>query len=391
MLDPLTLWAVITVVASLLAAGLLFVWWLTPSEPALIHWAGALTCFILGILGGLYREELPVLVGVGLANSCFLVGYAQLWAGLRRFDRQVAPLWLVWLAPVAWLLAVQFPPFSTDAAARVALISVAIPALILLSLEQLWRGGLAASRARLTLFIALFVALAMNFARIPLLGAQVKGDRVQLFASPTMAWFGLLGVAIAIFICFAIVLMVRERSEQHYRAAAEKDELTGLYNRRGFMQKAMEATSAGGPLAVMFLDLDHFKQINDRFGHAAGDSVLMMVAQVLRETVRAGDVIGRVGGEEFVLLLPGADESTAQAAAERVQRGLKQAAISLRMGEGEAPLECTASIGLAIANLPAAASPPVLEGRLRTLIDRADGVLYRAKSDGRNRIEVVRV
>ena len=124
---------------------------------------------------------------------------------------------------------------------------------------------------------------------------------------------------------------------------------------------------------------------------AAQAGVRVMVAQVLRDNVREGDVVGRVGGEEFLVLLPGADDGAAWAAAERVQRGLRQAAISLRMGAYDSPLECTASIGLAIANLPAAASAPMQEGRLRTLIDRADKVLYQAKNDGRNRIEVVHV
>ncbi|WGD31693.1 GGDEF domain-containing protein [Ancylobacter sp. WKF20] len=391
MLDPLTLWAVLTVVATLLAVGLLFVWWVTPTEPALAHWAGALGFLILGILGGIFRHELPYFIAVALANSCFLVGYSQLWAGLRRFDRQpVSPL-LTWAAPLAWILVVHIPPFDADPVARVVLISVAIPILILASLEQLWRGGLRSSKARLGLFIALSIAFVMNFLRIPLLNEQVQSDRIEIFNNPSMAWFGLTGMALTIFICFTVVLMARERAEQQYRQAADRDELTGLLNRRGFMQQAVAVTAAGGPLAVMFLDLDHFKQINDRFGHAAGDSVLVLFAQVLRDNVRDGDVIGRVGGEEFVVLLPGADDAAARAAAERVQRGLKQAAISLHMGADNAPLECTASIGLAIASLPAAVSAPAMESRLRILIERADGVLYRAKKDGRNRIEVVRV
>ncbi len=391
MLDPLTLWGVIAFVTALLATGLLFVWWLTPSEPALVHWSSALCFFILGIVSGLYRLEWPYFLAVGLGNACFLIGYAQIWAGLRRFDgHPVSPL-LAWAIPVIWVGAVFVPPFSDDPQMRVVLISLLIGLLIMLSLRQLWRVGLRTSMARLTLFVTLLVAMVLNLSRIPLLGAQVRGNRIELFNSPSMAWFGLLGVALGIFVCFAIVLLVRERSDQQYHLQAGRDDLTGLLNRRGFMERAIAVTSAGGPLAVMFLDLDHFKQINDRFGHAAGDSVLMMVAQVLRDNVREGDVVGRVGGEEFLVLLPGADDGAAWAAAERVQRGLRQAAISLRMGAYDSPLECTASIGLAIANLPAAASAPMQEGRLRTLIDRADKVLYQAKNDGRNRIEVVHV
>ncbi|WP_250152124.1 GGDEF domain-containing protein [Ancylobacter radicis] len=391
MLDPWTLWAVLTVVVALLAAGMLFVWWLTPSEPSLAHWVISLLLFIVGVLGGIFRAELPYVVGVGLANACFIAAYAQLWSGLRRFDGRPVPLLLDWIAPAAWVVLILVPPFSETPEARVALISVMIAGMTLLALEQLWRGGLRASKARMALFVALAVAMVMNLLRIPYLHAQIRDDRVELFNSPEMAWFGLLGIALGILTCFSVVLMVRERAEQQYRQAAERDELTGLLNRRGFMQQAVGAAAAGGPLAVMFLDLDHFKQINDRFGHAAGDSVLVLFARVLRDNVRAGDVIGRVGGEEFVVLLPGADDATARLAAERVQRGLKEAAISLHMGGEGAPVECTASIGLAIAALPAAGSAPVLEGRLRILMDRADAVLYRAKSGGRNRIEVVRV
>lgn len=391
MFDPWTLWAVLTVVAAMLAAAMFFVWWLTPAEPALLQWVLSLALFVLGILAGLWRDELPFFVGVGLGNAAFLFGYGLFWRGLRSFDDRPLPIWAIGVAPALWLGLIALPPFATSIDHRVALISVMIAGLIVLCLEQLWQDGLDRSRARLSLFVALSISLVMNLLRVPLLSGSFAGEELVLLSSPAMLGFGLLGLALTIFMCFAVVLMVRERAEVQYRRAAGHDELTGLLNRRGFMQEATAAAAAGGPLALMFIDLDHFKQINDQFGHAAGDSVLVLVAQVLRGSLRTGDVIGRVGGEEFVVLLPGASAETGRLAAERIQRGLESAAISLRPDIESEPVHCTASIGLALAVLPAAGSAPVLEGRLLTLMDRADAVLYQAKNDGRNRIATVHV
>jgi len=131
------------------------------------------------------------------------------------------------------------------------------------------------------------------------------------------------------------------------------------------------------------LDVDHFKQVNDTWGHAAGDAVLRELAQRIESQVRASDVAARYGGEEFVILLPGTDIGSASKLAERIRREIGESAIALPNGES---VTITASIGIA------EVSPEPEDKDLKTLGDsliaRADVALYAAKSAGRDRVEV---
>ncbi|PZQ84303.1 MAG: hypothetical protein DI549_05315 [Ancylobacter novellus] len=389
MFDPWTLWAALMAAASILALAMLFAWWMTPTEPALAHWAGAMAMFVLGVFCASLRGTIPDFAVVALGNSAILVAYGLIWTGMRRFDRRSTRVSYVLIGPAIFVVLCLLPPLNEAAVGRVVLMSVLIGILLVFSLEQLWRGDALASRARAAMIVILSIVLALNLFRVLVASTQIDDqNRVKLFADPTVAGLGLVALALAVFLCFSMVLMVRERSEMLYRSAAQRDELTGLFNRRGFMELSLAACLSGGPLAVMILDLDHFKRVNDRFGHLAGDRVLKMLAQVLRDNLRQTDIIGRIGGEEFAAVLPGATANVARQAAERVQKGLSEGAAQLSFGEGGAPLRCTASIGLAMASMPRGAKVTEIEARLMGLIARADAVLYEAKSGGRNRIEV---
>ena len=163
------------------------------------------------------------------------------------------------------------------------------------------------------------------------------------------------------------------------REQALRDPLTGLHNRRAleqrFADEAAHARATGQPLALVLLDLDHFKRINDLGGHAAGDEVLRHVGQALRQALRSSDAVFRIGGEEFALLLPGADSD---AAADRV--GRLQAALRAQAVPG-APGTVTFSAGIAV-QAPAAAFG------LETLMRQADAAMYRAKAAGRDRVAI---
>lgn len=389
MFDPWTLWAVLMAASLILALAMLFAWWMTPTEPALAHWAGAMAMFVLGVFCASLRGSIPDFASVALGNSALLVAYGLIWTGMRRFDRRSTRVSYVLIGPAIFVVAFLLPPLDEMAVPRVVLMSVLIGILLLLALEQLWRGDAFASRARTAMIAILTIVLALNLFRILVASTQIdEENRVRLFSDPSVAGMGLVALALAVFLCFSMVLMVRERTEMLYRSAAQRDELTGLFNRRGFMELSLAACLSGGPLAVMILDLDHFKRVNDRFGHLAGDRVLKLLAQVLRDNLRQTDIIGRIGGEEFAAVLPGATVAIAQQAAERVQRGLREGTAQLSFGDGAAPLQCTASIGLAIASMPQGAKVTDIEARLLALIGRADAVLYQAKSAGRNRIEI---
>jgi len=174
-------------------------------------------------------------------------------------------------------------------------------------------------------------------------------------------------------------LLRTRRERDAARHVAERDALTGVLSRRALDERlaAMAASAKdGGPgVALLFLDIDHFKSVNDTWGHATGDVVLREVAQRIGAELRARDALGRWGGEEFVALLPDAGIEDARALSERVRRVIAERPIDV----GPMPVPTTISIGLAVFD-PA-------RDDAATLIARADAALYRAKASGRNRVE----
>ncbi len=163
-----------------------------------------------------------------------------------------------------------------------------------------------------------------------------------------------------------------------------RDTLTGLYNRWYVVEKIDSEINRslrhGSPMAVLMLDIDHFKRVNDSYGHSVGDVVLQSVGRVLRESCRVYDVPGRYGGEEFCIVLPETRIGNTAVVAERIRGRLE----STEMMVGDIALSVTASIG--IAGVESSPQDRVLSPA--ALIDRADRALYSAKHRGRNRIEV---
>jgi len=184
----------------------------------------------------------------------------------------------------------------------------------------------------------------------------------------------------------AVLKLVRldshdERFQREMFERTVRDALTGLYNRAYLLNQigilAERNAARGIGLGVLMLDIDHFKQINDRFGHLAGDAVLRQVAAVLRESTRSEDLVARFGGEEFVVALPVSVPDLATERAETVRLKLSERSI---VADGQ-ETRVTASIGLAFA-------PPGRARNLTALIITADEALYRAKADGRNRVVI---
>lgn len=204
-------------------------------------------------------------------------------------------------------------------------------------------------------------------------------------------WFGewkveaYVGGAAWIAVASSSMLMMRlaslRRQRDEMRALAQSDPLTGLGNRRTALARLQDEVdrrrALGTEFGLVYVDIDHFKQINDGFGHASGDRVLGGVAQLLRQLVRASDVVARLGGDEFVLILVGADEATSLRLAERVRERIELLPL---VGSGpEAPLSCTASIGVV-------SSARYPEAGAEELLRRADEAMYAAKKGGRNRV-----
>ncbi|MBD9469071.1 GGDEF domain-containing protein [Pseudoxanthomonas sp. PXM01] len=178
----------------------------------------------------------------------------------------------------------------------------------------------------------------------------------------------------------ASVNAARNRLLATLNHAADHDALTGTLNRSAFMRRGRElaehAQATGRPVVAMMLDIDHFKSVNDRHGHAAGDAVLTIFAQRMREHLRQDGLFGRFGGEEFAVLLPDLDTDDASTVAERL-RHLASEPIPLNDGR---MLDVTVSVGLA------SLSSPMRVDTLEQLLSQADAALYRAKAMGRNRV-----
>lgn len=181
----------------------------------------------------------------------------------------------------------------------------------------------------------------------------------------------------ALLMLLAVLLVHHRRTARQMRALALTDELTGLPNRRDVMSRLQGLLTERGarPCAAVVIDLDHFKSVNDDFGHPAGDEVLKAVAQVLRDAVGSAGFVGRLGGEEFVALLPHSDEAQAMEVGERIREQVQSMDTSRWLHSG---WRMTASLGLAV-------SRPGQDD-LRSLLHRADQALYRAKASGRNRV-----
>jgi two-component system cell cycle response regulator len=216
-------------------------------------------------------------------------------------------------------------------------------------------------------------------------GTFLNGTRVTAYAPHRLHDGDRLQLGSSVVVKFVRLDACDEQFQRELFERSVRDPLTGLYNRAFFLDQigplAELSVAKGLGLAVLMLDVDHFKRINDAFGHDVGDAVLREVAVVLRESTRAEDLVARYGGEEFVIALPVVAPDQATERAERLRSNLAVRRLAVPSGAG--PLRVTASLGLAFAH----------PGRLRTpsvLISAADQCLYQAKDSGRNQV-VIRV
>lgn len=187
-------------------------------------------------------------------------------------------------------------------------------------------------------------------------------------------------VGVTYFLTWRLVIKLDE-VQRHLKKQATTDELTGLKNRRVIMKRLEEerqrASRLTEPFCIMIIDLDHFKRINDSYGHPFGDRVLKRVAQLIRESLRRYDSVGRIGGEEFLVISPGTGMNEAVALADRIRVTIMDDTIC----EGELQVSVTLSVGVTVLSTD--------DQSIETMLKRADKALYEAKKAGRNRVVTI--
>jgi diguanylate cyclase (GGDEF)-like protein len=375
MLDLTTLFVVAICVTGLLGLLLLFVW--TQDRVRALAWWG--TAYLVGgvsvVIWSVESHISPPLP-YGTANAMLFVACGMIWTAARLFHGRPV-LWGAMIAGATiWLTACLLPEFTASTMARITLSSVIVSVYTFLTAAELWRER---RKHLLRRWPAIFVPLLHGLVflcPIPLASVLPDDKGIVALASGWIAVFTLEVMLYIVGTAFIVLVLSKERSVRIHKNAASTDELTGLLNRRGFMAAARVIVERfekkREPLTVLMFDLDHFKKINDRFGHATGDQTLRLFALIAGLNMRASDVLGRLGGEEFVAILPGAVNDAA-VAAERVRLAFQAAAVTV----ADQQISATVSIG-------AASGAPGTD--VAALIAAADRALYKAKEAGRNRL-----
>jgi diguanylate cyclase (GGDEF)-like protein len=393
-LDVGTLSVVNVFVTALLGALLVFAGVQNRNIRAPMWWGGAQIVSAIGLGLAASSGALAPFVSTDIANALVLLGYGLTWAGARVFDGRPVLRPVIVFAPVVWLFACHIPAFESDANLRGVVVSTMTAMLAAATAEEFWRGRDEPLLSRWPTVIVLLAYAAVLLARIPATffshtiddGSFLRGHSFALIAFGTLLF--------TVLMAFLLLNMTKERTELQHKINAMVDPLSGVANRRAFLDGARRLLAQqaidGEPLAMMLFDLDRFKDINDRMGHAVGDRVLQTFAASSTLTLGADILFGRIGGEEFAALFPVGDLGEAYAVADRVRRNF--AAAAQRFVNGD--LEPTVSVGVTVAvNSPAEAARNTNDGSkdamtsMDLLLEVADRALYRAKANGRNRVE----
>jgi diguanylate cyclase (GGDEF)-like protein len=246
---------------------------------------------------------------------------------------------------------------------------------------EVWNGRRENLISRVPLTVMLAMHGALYLLRFPA-ALFWPGQGNDAFFST--AWFGVIGLESLLYMiatAFIFLAMAKERIETEHKVAAATDPLTGIPNRRAFLESAVRSlqqrTRVPQPVSALLFDLDRFKSINDRFGHAVGDRVLRTFADIAVLELRSTDLLGRLGGEEFGAVLFGAEAASAATTAERIRAAFAASYTTDDAGGSDI------SVSVGVASVPAEELADI-----ESLMSKADEALYVAKARGRNRVEI---
>lgn len=373
-LDSITLYLVATMIAALLG-GMLVFFGKQEESPALKWWG---TAYLLGAAAVALWTAAGDKLGVPLYLAMNAVGFVacgMVWNAARVFHGR-QPNWpgLVFGA-IAWIAAVTLldPAAST---LRMLVGAAIVSVYAALTASELWSERRKRLQRRWPAFAVPVLHGCVLMLPI-LIGGFLRPNDPAFAGSIWVTVFAVELVLYAVGTVFVIFMLVSERTVTAHKTAASMDPLTGMLNRRGFSEACARVidreAKAGRPVTAMIFDIDHFKSINDRFGHPAGDEMLKLFSTVVTSNLRISDLSGRIGGEEFAALLPCSLEEGVLVA-ERVREAFETSGVVV----DEGPVDTTVSIGVA-------GGPAGTE--LDVLLAAADTALYQAKRGGRNRVE----
>lgn len=374
-LDVPTLFMMTVAVTCVVGALFLLSWNQTRRERALKIWGlahllGSCASCLLAL-----RNQIPDSVSIGLANALMIGAYGVIWSGVRAFEGRSPLLGWAVAGGLLWGAACLVPDFYASLTARVILASSIAGLYCALGARTVWQGRGEPLVSRYPAIVLLAAYAAIYWIRIPLAVAFPPPSNLPNFDSPWFAALCFMGTLFSVAIAFVFMALTKERAEREQRIAAETDALTGVANRRAFVDRA-GGRLAAGPATLLLFDLDHFKAINDAYGHSVGDAVLAAFCHATLPMLPRRAVFGRLGGEEFACLLP----ETGTASAARIAEGVRDAIG--RIAPPDYPeLRISVSVGIAVTNRG---------GSLDDLLRRADAALYGAKRAGRDRVVVER-
>ncbi|PKM29790.1 MAG: GGDEF domain-containing protein [Gammaproteobacteria bacterium HGW-Gammaproteobacteria-11] len=326
------------------------------------------------------RGEISDYLTIVLANTLLVSVYALFSEGLLQFQRRQLPRWLIWwpvlVVPPLFIALLDEQIYRTIANSLILMLQ----SLLLLIIVLLGRST-TAGRGQYFVFLGLLLMIGTLSHRMvaALLGMDIG---MGLSSTSTVQTLTFVNSNLALILgSMGLILMTKERADERNRQLAMHDELTGLPNRRacldGLGRMLAQTQRNATALTLMMIDIDHFKAINDNYGHQSGDAVLRTMSNCISDRLRMQDLAGRIGGEEFLVILPDTDLQGAKALAENLRQSIEAADFVTDKGQ---PLQVTVSIGLHSLRTES-------DGTINTLISNADQAMYRAKQMGRNRVE----
>jgi len=331
------------------------------------------------LVGGA-RSTLPEMIAVGVGNMLGALTLSLvLMAVLASRQARMPPM--LYMTPVVLMLIASLALID-DRGGRLIVASFILAYQIGLILWALLQAGkVIVGRGRLIMALACIAGMSTMIYRG--LSFWLGWHEVTPFQSRDAlnTLFYMINYLGMFFLAFGFVLSTVEQSAELNRRLAQQDPLTGLANRRALFESMdtlfARAGTAGAPISLMIIDVDLFKQVNDRFGHQVGDAVLKQVAYTIRQRLRSSDIVCRFGGEEFLAVLPNTRPDDVKGIAEE----LRQAIASMPVDADGRVIDVSISIGLfCTERLLPEQTPDVI-------IALADKALYRAKQNGRNRVE----